>query len=186
MSKSTEWEESTRKIGIARGMRYQAARSTFDGRITPKSEFYLNSCRYMDLISGASIIFTRDVGHHTSGWFKNPDYERCEHLSLSQIQDTIWMPHADPGELDRKTERAWVEAFFAPEARKLLWAEGAVSPDGKRLGVLHWRLFCNEQWAPILPRKEVYTREFTEKGFKSFSEILGEQTFRVEGLPEEP
>lgn len=33
--------------------------------------------------TGTMLLFTRDIGHHTSGWWKNPDYERCYHLSLS-------------------------------------------------------------------------------------------------------
>lgn len=31
----------------------------------------------------AIVIMTRDIGYHTSGWWKNPDYERCFHVSIS-------------------------------------------------------------------------------------------------------
>jgi hypothetical protein len=41
-------------------------------------------------------------------------------------------------------------------------------------------VFCDERWQPILPRGEVYSREFTEKGWKSFSEMNGGKP-RIEG-----
>ena len=39
------------------------------------------------------------------------------------------------------------------------------------MGVYHYRLFCDEGWQPLKPRGEVYTRDFIEKGWKSFSEL---------------
>ena len=30
---------------------------------------------------------------------------------------------------------------------------------------------CDEAWKPIMPRGEVYSTQFTERGWKSFSEI---------------
>jgi hypothetical protein len=38
-------------------------------------------------------------------------------------------------------------------------------------------LFCDAQWQPILPRKEVYTREFTEAGWRSASQVLAEDGY---------
>lgn len=33
------------------------------------------------------------------------------------------------------------------------------------------QVFCDPAWQPLKPRGEVYTREFTEVGWKSFSEL---------------
>jgi hypothetical protein len=60
-------------------------------------------------------------------------------------------------------------AFFGEHVR-LLWAESPKSLEGRRVGVWHWRLFCNERWEPIHPRGEVYSTELTEIGWQSWSE----------------
>jgi hypothetical protein len=102
---------------------------------------------------------------HSIGWWKNPDYERCEHLSLSfRYADGTAAPH------DHKLGRAWALAFFGEHARKL-WVEPPYSPYGKQWDVYHYRLFVDPAWKPILPRKEVYTLEFTALGWKSWSEL---------------
>lgn len=44
---------------------------------------YLDKCRWFLERYDCIIIFTRDEGAHTCGWWKNPDYERCYHLSIS-------------------------------------------------------------------------------------------------------
>jgi hypothetical protein len=31
--------------------------------------------------------FPLDIGAHTSGWWKNPDYEACWHLSISYAEE---------------------------------------------------------------------------------------------------
>lgn len=123
-----------------------------------------------------TIIFSRDVGHHTGGWFKNPDYERCFHLSLS-------FSGSDGGMLStsRRIERApqihalaekLCRLFYGHDV-KYIWAEPPFSKLGKQYQVWHYRAFCDEHWKPIKPRGEVYTREFTEKGWKSFSDLYG-------------
>lgn len=117
---------------------------------------------------GTNLIFTRDVGHHTSGWFRNPDYERCLHLSTSALPRAIWTP--DTPDLDAALQTAWVHAFFKDDVR-YVWAESPKSAQGKQLGVWHWRLFCDEHWTPIMPRGEVYSSEFTELGWRSASEM---------------
>ncbi len=53
---------------------------TFNGR-APSA--YLDMCKSLDSVAGAKLIYTRDVDMHESGWFKNPDYDRCYHPSLS-------------------------------------------------------------------------------------------------------
>lgn len=117
---------------------------------------------------GIRAIFTRDYGHHSGGWFKNPDYERCFHLSLSfrSPDGTILLSQ------DHKIAKELCELFYGKYTR-LIWAEPPFSKHGKSHNVWHYRLFVNYRGEPILPRGEVYSKEFTEKGWKSFSEIYG-------------
>jgi len=62
--------------------------------------------------------------------------------------------------------------------RRLLWIEPPYSPEGRRSDVHHYRLFCDEHWQPIKPRGEVYSTDFTEKGWKSFSELHANDELR--------
>lgn len=113
------------------------------------------------------IIFTRDDGMHHLGMFKNPDYDRCYHLSLSFRSNLTG--HSIPK--DEKLTKMWLDAFFSPDDQKKLWVESPKSTEGKQRDVWHYRLICDEHWQGIIPRKEVYTTEFTELGWKSFSEL---------------
>lgn len=154
------------KTSIASHLRRMAWTGTFDGHMTTGAASYMDECTGFDQYTGSFLIFTRDIGHHTSGWFKNPDYERCFHLSISfREPSNIDQPAA----YDEKIAREWIDAFFGDDAR-YLWAETAKSPEGIELGVMHWRCFTDEHWQPILPRGEVYSTAFTELGWKSFSE----------------
>lgn len=94
-----------------------------------------------------------------SGWWKNPEYERCYHLSIDYPGGMIF----------KKTE--WLLNALFGSNRKLMWCEPPYSEHGKKLGVYHYRLFCDEEWKPIMPRGEVYSTQFTERGWKSFSEL---------------
>lgn len=137
-------------------IRKTANHGIFDGmNITP----YFEDCRWWLERFDCIVIFTRDAGHHSCGWWKNPDYERCYHLSISF-----------PGGRNRKKEEYILRKLFGGNCR-LLWCEPPYSPDGKKAGVYHYRLFCDEAWQPIMPRGEVYSTQFTELGWKSFSEI---------------
>lgn len=117
---------------------------------------------------GVRLICTRDVGHHTGGWFKNPDYERCFHLSVSfrSPDGEQRLPQ------NRRIAEELARAFFHEHVR-WLWIEKPFSDMGKQCDVWHYRLFADPHWQPLLPRKEVYSREFTEKGWQSFSDIHG-------------
>ena len=143
-----------------------ATRGTWDGR---SGDLYFDSCRLMHQFRGITTIFTRDVGYHTSGWWKNPDYERCYHLSVSFF-DTATML-ARP--FDQSVAKRIAKAFYTRFA-KWVWVESPYSTTGKSIGVWHYRLFCDQQWQPILSRGEVYSRELTEAGWKSFSEVQDE------------
>ena len=133
-----------------------AKSGTFDGSAHTD---YLESCRWFVERYDCIIILTRDVGYHTSGWWKNPDYERCYHLSISF-----------PGGRDIRKLEHILEKFFGNN-RRLLWCEPPYSKQGKQVEVYHYRLFCDENWQPIMPRGEVYSKQFTELGWKSYSEL---------------
>jgi hypothetical protein len=164
---------------IARVLRGRARRGICDGYIdSPVTKNYMVMCTRLHQPTRASIIFTRDVGMHTSGWMKNPDYERCLHLSLCPIPSQIIIPNGR--EIDRKTEKMWLDTFFPKDDRRFLWFETAKSEDGRRRGVKHWRLFCDEHWQPIIPRGEPYSTELTEMGFRSASQVFEEDGVLVQ------
>lgn len=177
----------------------QRARSgVTTGRVQhPVEVAYVRRCSHFHWQSGTVIMFTRDTGHHSGGWFKSPDYERCRHLSLSF---RVPYPGRDPTELglvhnlgvlmratgsyvplrpfDAASAAAWVKLILG-EDRRFAWEEGPFTPEGKELGVRHYRVFCDRNWEPILPRGEVYSRELTEKGWKSFSDVGASQPSHV-------
>lgn len=156
---------------LVRFAKLRAQRGTYDGRTDARNMRLINQCRHLYAINpevSARLIYTRDVGHHSSGWWKNPDYERCLHLSISFCVN----PTDAPLPFDRKTAQEIATAFFEDDTRKC-WVEPPYSPEGKHADVHHYRLFCDEGWQPILPRGEVYDKTFTEIGWKSFSEIHG-------------
>jgi len=112
------------------------------------------------------LLYTRDVGHHSSGWWKNPDYENCYHLSLSFFDSVT----GKPAPFRRGEAEVWVRLFFGDD-RRLLWCEPPSSALGRDRQVHHYRLFCDPAWKPVKPRGEVYSRTLTEAGWKSFSEL---------------
>lgn len=137
--------------------------NTWDGRgMTP----YLESCHHADRNEGVELIFSRDTGYHTSGWWKNPDYERCWHLSLSFF-DPIAM---EPCPRNAVLTKELIDAFYGRD-KKLIWSEPPYSPAGKAKDIWHYRLFCDAGWRPIKPRGEVYGRELIEAGWKSYSDV---------------
>jgi hypothetical protein len=144
----------------------QAKASTFDGA---PSAYFLD-CQHYCRNTGAVMIFTRDVGMHDCGWWKNPDYSRCLHLSISfaviEGRQSFHLPQ------DHKTARRWCEAIFGHDV-KLLWIEPPYSDKGKTDDVWHYRLFCDEGWEPIKPRGEVYNTDWTPSDWKSWSDLHG-------------
>lgn len=132
--------------------------------------WYLSTCTGYDAKTGARLIFTRDVGMHSCGWWKNPDYERCYHLSISfrYFLSGAFAP------FDRGIALEYLKAFFGDDHRKT-WSEPPYTREGKVVECWHFRLFCDEHWQPILPRGEVYSKELTEAGYKTFSELKYER-----------
>ena len=78
---------------------------------------------------------------------------------------------------------------FWPRDATMAWIEKPYTPEGRRIDVWHYRLFCDAAWEPILPRGEVYSRDLTGAGWRSFSDIHGDvdmttidAPFLLEGL----
>ena len=152
----TIYRNATNADTFGRMMRTEDG-GTFDGLRV--DDPYLEQCRWWLERFDCIAILTRDTGYHTSGWWKKPDYERCYHLSVSF-----------PGGMKRKMLEYILRNLFH-DSRRWLWCEGPFSEAGKQCGVFHYRLFCNPEWQPLKPRGEVYNRDFTEAGWKSFSEL---------------
>ncbi len=143
------------------------SQSATSGEWNGKSlDSYFKSCRRNNPFRGITTIFTRDVGYHTSGWWKNPDYEQCYHLSVSFFDPAT----LEPCLADKNIVRQLVKGFFTKYA-KWVWIEPPYSQYGQESGVFHYRLFCNDAWQPIKPRGEVYSRELTAAGWYSFSDV---------------
>ena len=155
--------------------RLVAERGVHDGRQNKRNLRLIMACTHKYRVKKgllASVLYTRDTGHHTSGWWKNPDYERCKHLTLSFVEE----PTHSNGRLPFQTTEAEkiARGFFGHDV-KLTWFEPAYSEEGKVSGVGHYRLFCDSGWQPIKPRGEVYNTDWTPKDWKSFSELHGDQ-----------
>jgi len=149
----------------------RARRGTYNGIADDAARRLIELCTH-ELHIGLSlrvpIIFSRDVGHHSGGWWKNPDYERCYHLSISYRDMMTDQSVAHRKDLSEEI----ATAFFVDDARRC-WIEGPYSPEGKYRDVWHYRLFCDLAWQPISPKGEVYSRENTPADWHSFSEIHG-------------
>lgn len=146
-------------------------------------EAYVDSCTAIHA-SGLIIMLTRDTGHHSSGLWKNPDYERCLHLSLSFRDPATGKPRPR----DKAASAIWVRAIFG-NLERLVWTEPPVSERGKANDVWHYRVFFADEkfTAPILPRGEVYSKELTEAGWQSWSDqraAEGRPGARMENIDE--
>ena len=164
---------------VAAQLRRLAGTGLFFGREDAVAAAYIARCRLADVATGALLLFTRDAGMHSSGWFKNPEYERCWHLSLSPLSnasrlvDARGEPLRTP-DLDRATTERWVRAFYG-DAMGAVWAESPKTDHGRRQGVWHWRVFCDARWQPIVPQGEVYSMDFTALGWRSASQVFEEE-----------
>jgi hypothetical protein len=81
-----------------------------------------------------------------------------------------------------ETEK-WLDAFYR-DAKCHVWSEPPFSKTGKAFGMWHYRVFCTKFWTPITPRGEVYSRELTEAGWKSFSELQASHADALSKLQE--
>lgn len=170
------FRENWSRENVAAYLKRSARQGTYNGHMTLANKRYVDECTATYYPDGIILLFTRDVGHHTSGWWKNPDYERCLHLSLSfRDKET-----GQPIERNKKISALWVEEFFGP-TKNLIWVEPPYSPEGKRGDVYHYRVFYAPDWvAPILPRKEVYSKDWTPEGWLSYSDVLQKEKEEVD------
>jgi hypothetical protein len=156
---------------LVKRMKRTAATGTYDGQLDgPARGGYFGRCVHYCRNTAARLIYTRDVGMHGSGWWKNPDYNQCLHLSISFA--VIEGRNVFPLPQDHKAARRWCEAIFGHDT-KLLWIEPPFSAEGKASDVWHYRLFCDPAWEPIKPRGEVYNTDWTPADWKSWSDIHG-------------
>lgn len=149
----------------------------WDGKMSTTPSRYFTYARQEHVSTGTTIIFTREYGYHTGGWFKNPDYERCWHLSIG-----FWdMLIRKPRPFEPALARDWARLFFGDWTR-YIWEEGpAYKPSADHPEVHHYRVFCDARWQPIIPRGEVYNRDFIEKDWQSWSEQQGNRLESEEG-----
>jgi hypothetical protein len=151
---------------FAHSMKAHARSGVWNGREDGTRLPYYQNARRIHRESGTTLILTREYGYHTGGWFKNPEYERAWHLSLS-FRDPL-LGH--PRDFDQPLAEAWVRCVFG-EWVTYIWEETQtdqfrhIPPE-----VRHYRVFCDERWQPIIPRGEVYSTQFTERDWKSWSD----------------
>jgi len=156
---------------LIRRMKDAANTGTYSGQVgLPAEKRYFNRCKHYCQNTAALLVFTRDVGMHSCGWWKNPDYDRCWHLSISFQVAERGQIHLLPQ--DKKTAQRWCEAIFRDDCR-WLWIEPPFSEAGHAMDVWHYRLFCDPGWQPIKPRGEVYSRDWTPADWKSWSDVHG-------------
>lgn len=126
---------------------------------------YLSSPAILDPEKPVRIIFSLDVGYHASGWFPNSTMDRCLHLSLSHPRNDrpVLRPDGQVGiasETPSDDEaRAWRNVFFPNHYRLALFEPSATVFDihGRTPGVVHWRVWVNQQGRPVKPEGEAYT-----------------------------
>lgn len=157
------------KTSIVEQMKARALR--FVGKFPPASDTeglaIVEACRAQYEQRGliTLLAYTMDDGMHAVGWWKNPEYARCYHLSLS-----FWYPDNTVAPKNEKETVEWVNLFYQPNER-WIWAEPPYSAIGKRRGVWHYRLFADELWQPMLPHGEVYSTLKTERRWLSWSDL---------------
>lgn len=116
------------------------------------------------------LLLSRDRGHHSSGWWRNAEYEYCWHLSISsrpavEARMAIIGLREDVGYVDlpRVEEVYWGRLFFGGHA-SMVWHEpGGTDPRlpaqdrHRNKAISHLRLFLDpETFEPFIPKGEVY------------------------------
>lgn len=100
MKRTLELARDEHIARLAADLRARSKRGSFDGRDTPAWRRYLAHCRVADTVTGALLIFTRDVGMHSCGWFKNPDS-----MSVATFERSISRRGARVARPDRRGPR---------------------------------------------------------------------------------
>jgi hypothetical protein len=155
------------KTSVANYMKLRALQSQiFDGA---QNTFHvMDECmtHYFDVDDTVhQLIYCRTKGFHSSGWWKNPDYEQCYDMSLSfRSIDGEKLSH------DHKKAKEWLGLLFGENVR-LLWVEPPYYEFGKTADTYHYRLFTDKFWQPIKPKGEVYSNTWTPKDWLSYSDF---------------
>ena len=157
--------DEARIAAVARNLRHTAFRFPWDGRlaISPRHRWVGPGITEPRT---TSITVTFDFGYAGSGWWKNAEYDRCLHLSITHPTNRV-VSRVDPRtkmpfnvfDCETPTDAevwAWAVALFGTDAAKA-WVEPAASTlDPYRLpNVVHARVFCDDH-GPIIPTGEVY------------------------------
>lgn len=146
-----------RHLGEISRLKSWARSHPWDGRAAVSSSHRTVAASLEDPAVKVSILYTFDHGAHSSGWWRNSDYEMCWHLSMVAMHDRTYV---DVPERDR---RAWPRAFFGVDAVKAWWEPPAPEYDAYRRApasrhTWHVRLFLDRATGmPIIPEGEVYT-----------------------------
>lgn len=116
------------------------------------------------------LLLSRDRGHHSSGWWRNAEWEYCWHLSVSsrpavEARMAVIGLREDVGYIDRPREEEvyWGRLFFGEHA-SMVWHEpGGTDPrlslaeSRRNKSISHLRLFLDpETFEPFIPDGEVY------------------------------
>lgn len=151
---------------LLQSMRRRALREPYwyDGRSQPPSrDLFRATHQILDQSAPLTLGLVLDHGHHASGWFRNSDYDRCLHLSLScpdlEWRGSVAISADRPGRpvgggflpIPTQEIRLWAGLCFGQDQR-WLWREG-----GQYIReVVHLRLFLDQQNQPVMPVGEVY------------------------------
>lgn len=160
-----------RDLVLAKRMMGQAARGWFTGDRQSLSKFRAME----DVIARTEpslqirLQITKDKQHHSSGWWRNAEYEYCWHLSMSAWDRAgalyTFGPRDDLREdLPKEEERYWAHAFFPNDFDKLWHEPGGGDPETplvearrRAAHLSHLRLFLDPiTMEPFIPKGEVY------------------------------
>ena len=154
---------------LARWRRYALSRPWSGDTPLLDGRHRLDTWGILDPDRPIRLMLSLDVGYHASGWFKNPGYEQCLHLSLSSVRRDL--PVAEFSALGFRHVGMQVEAVPEDEAREwskalfgqwwtLAWYEPPASlfDPYRAPGVGHLRLYIDRATGqPFMPEGEVYS-----------------------------
>lgn len=161
-------------------LRRRAFSGIWNGDESFESVQYRERCTFYDPANGVSVIYTREEGYHSSGWFKNPQCERCHHISIG-FKDPATM---EPIDHNHAFANQLVAAILGARNIKKVYIESPVTGQGKSFDIWHYRVWCDANWEPIVPQGEVYSKDLTEAGWKSWSdvqEVINQAQRSIEG-----
>lgn len=114
-----------------------------------------------------SILLTFDKGPHSSGWWRNSEYNQCWHVSIVGIRppESRLLVNQTPKfeEVPQAERRAWCRVIFGDEDVKKAWNEPPASAlDAYRdapasSSTWHTRVFVDRDGHSIIPQGEVYS-----------------------------